>query len=58
MKSHFPNTVSYNRFLELMQSATLPMSIFMKSCCMGQGTGISFIDSTSSQSMQKQENKT
>ena len=46
MKSHFPNTVSYNRFLELMQSATLPMSIFMKGCCMGQGTGISFIDST------------
>ena len=29
-----------------MQSATLPMSIFMKSCRMGQGTGISFIDST------------
>lgn len=42
----FPNTVSYNRFVELMQAATLPMSIFMKTCCMGQGTGISFIDST------------
>ena len=46
-RSHlFPNTVSYNRFLELMQNATLPMSIFLKSCCMGEGTGISFIDST------------
>ena len=46
-RSHlFPNTVSYNRFLELMQNATFPMSIFLKSCCMGEGTGISFIDST------------
>lgn len=42
----FPQTVSYNRFVELMQSATLPMSIFLKTCCMGEGTGISFIDST------------
>ena len=42
----FPQTVSYNRFLELMQAATLPMSIFAKTCCMGTGTGISFIDST------------
>lgn len=42
----FPNTVSYNRFVELMQAATLPMSIFLKTCCMGKGTGISFIDST------------
>lgn len=42
----FPNTVSYNRFVELMQAATLPMSVFMKTCCLGEGTGISFIDST------------
>lgn len=42
----FPDTVSYNRFVELMQAATLPMSIFLKTCCMGEGTGISFIDST------------
>ena len=46
MSHLFPNTVSYNRFLELMQNATFPMSIFLKSCCMGEGTGISFIDST------------
>lgn len=43
---HFPQTVSYNRFVELMQAATLPMTIFMKTCCLGDGTGISFIDST------------
>ncbi len=42
----FPKTVSYNRFVELMQASTLPMSIFLKTCCMGEGTGISFIDST------------
>ncbi len=42
----FPKTVSYNRFVELMQAATLPMSIFIKTCCLGNGTGISFIDST------------
>ena len=42
----FPDTVSYNRFAELMQSATLPMTIFLKTCCLGDGTGISFIDST------------
>ena len=42
----FPRTVSYNRFVELMQSAALPMTIFLKSQCLGNGTGISFIDST------------
>jgi len=42
----FPNTVSYNRFVELMQSAALPMTLFLKSQCLGDGTGISFIDST------------
>jgi hypothetical protein len=29
-----------------MQSASLPMTIFLKTCCLGEGTGISFIDST------------
>ena len=42
----FPNTVSYNRFVELMQAAALPMTLFMKTQCLGDGTGISFIDST------------
>lgn len=42
----FPALVSYNRFTELMQSATLPMTIFLKTCCMGESTGISFVDST------------
>uniref|UniRef100_UPI00404A9CF9 IS982 family transposase n=1 Tax=Fulvivirga sp. TaxID=1931237 RepID=UPI00404A9CF9 len=42
----FPDTVSYNRFVELMQAATLPMTLFLKTCCLGNGTGISFVDST------------
>lgn len=42
----FPKTVSYNRFVELMQAATLPMAVFMKTCCLGTCTGISFIDVT------------
>lgn len=42
----FPDTVSDNMFVELMQSASLPMTIFLKTCCLGEGTGIAFIDST------------
>jgi hypothetical protein len=47
LRNEFPQTVSYNRFVELMQSAALPMTLFLKTCCLGQCTGISFIDSTS-----------
>ncbi len=46
LTNEFPNTVSYNRFVELMQSAVLPMTLFLKTCCLGESTGISFIDST------------
>lgn len=42
----FPNLVSYNRFVELMAAANLPLATFLKTCCMGSSTGISFIDST------------
>ncbi|WP_445735267.1 IS982 family transposase [Mariniflexile sp.] len=40
----FPNTVSYNRFVALMQSNILPLTLYMKTCCLGECTGISFID--------------
>ena len=43
----FNKTVSYNRFTELMQAAILPMAVFLKTCCLGKSTGISYIDSTS-----------
>ena len=46
MKKEFPVTVFYNRFVELMQSNLIKMAIFAKTCCLGQCTGISFVDST------------
>ncbi len=46
LQKEFPNTVSYNRFVELMQSNILPLTLYMKTCCLGKCTGISFIDST------------
>lgn len=46
MKKDFPNTVSYNRFVELMQKSIVPMTLFLKLERMGTTTGISFMDST------------
>jgi hypothetical protein len=46
LKPEFPKTVSYNRFVELQCKAAMPLAIFLKSCCLGNCTGISFIDST------------
>ena len=46
LQEEFPNTVSYNRFTELMQSSLLPMTMFAKTCCLGSCSGISFVDST------------
>jgi len=46
LKSEFPQTVSYNRFVELQQKALFPMVIFLKMMRIGSCTGISFADST------------
>jgi len=46
LQNEFPNTLSYNRFVELMQSNMLPLTLYMKTACLGECTGISFIDST------------
>jgi hypothetical protein len=46
MRPYFPHLVSYNRFVELMQSTLLPMVVFLKVQRLGKCTGISFIDST------------
>ena len=46
LKHLFPKTVSYNRFVELMKSVNLHFSIFIKTLCLGECTGISYIDST------------
>ena len=41
----FPNLVSYNRFIELKQSALIPLSVYLKTR-FGRSTGVAFIDST------------
>lgn len=46
LRSAFPRTVSYNRFVELCQSVILPLTIYLKRYAIGKCTGISFIDST------------
>ena len=46
LKNEFPVTVSYNRFTELMQSNMLALTLYLKTSCLGECTGISFIDST------------
>ena len=45
-KDLFPKTVSYNRFVELERKVAIPFILFVKRCCMGACTGISFVDST------------
>jgi len=46
MQGDFSHTVSYNRFVELTKKVCMPMTLFLKTCCMGDCTGISFVDST------------
>lgn len=47
MQDFFPNTVSYNRFVELQKRVIQPLAVFLKLRGLGKCTGISFIDSTS-----------
>lgn len=46
LTKEFPETVSYNRFVELQQKALLPLVIFLKMIRLGRSTGISIVDST------------
>lgn len=46
MNTEFLRLVSYNRFIELQQQVVLPLVLFLKTCRMGECTGIRFIDST------------
>ena len=45
-KKFFPKLVSYNRFVELMPHAAIPLTLFMHAYGKGACTGISFMDST------------
>ena len=46
MKSEFPKTVSYNRFVELQKKVVVKLAIFLKMFCLWKCAGISYIDST------------
>ena len=45
-KGHFPNIVSYNRFIELIRRVWLPLCLFTKICKRGKEGSIYDIDST------------
>lgn len=46
LKPYFPHTVSYNRFVELMQTALTALTLYMMKYRLGKCTGISIVDST------------
>ena len=43
----FPGLVSYTRFVDFIPSALLPLCAYFRQTCLGDCTGVSFIDSTS-----------
>jgi transposase len=43
----FPNLVSYTRFVDFIPSALMPLCAYFRQSCLGDCTGVSFIDSTS-----------
>ena len=45
LRREFPKLVSYNRFVELMPRVLLPLMVYLR-LCLGDCTGISFVDST------------
>ena len=46
LNHEFPAAVSYNRFIELMDSVFFKIMLFMKIHAFGKCTGITFVDST------------
>jgi transposase len=47
LRSEFPGLVSYTRFVDYIPAALIPLCAYFKTTCLGDCTGISFIDSTS-----------
>ena len=47
LRAEFPGLVSYTRFVDFMPSALLPLCAYFRQTCLGDCSGISFIDSTS-----------
>lgn len=46
LKPYFPKLVSYNRFVEIMRMAIVPMTLYLIGKRFGKCTGINFVDST------------
>lgn len=47
LRGDFPGLVSYTRFVDFIPSALLPLCAYFQKTCLGDCTGISFMDSTS-----------
>lgn len=47
LRHEFPDLVSYSRFVELIPDSLIYLIAFLNKRCIGENTGISFIDSTS-----------
>jgi IS5 family transposase len=45
--AEFPGLGRYTRFVEYIPSVLVPWIIYLRTCCLGECSGISFIDSTS-----------
>jgi transposase len=46
LTGEFPGLVSYQRFVQFIPSALIPLCVYLRTRCFGECTGISFIDST------------
>lgn len=47
LRCEFPDLVSYTRFVDFIPSALIPLCAYFLQRCLGNCTGVSFIDSTS-----------
>ena len=45
-RPEFPGLVSYQRFVEFIPSALIPLAVYLRERCYGPCSGISFVDST------------
>jgi len=46
LKEYFPQTLSYNRFVEVMQKTIVPLTVYLMKFRVGKCSGINFLDST------------
>lgn len=46
LSQEFPDSLSYNRFVEIESKVAIPLALFLQLFCLGEYTGISFVDNT------------